>query len=133
MQLELAGHLARTGLATGNIRRRQDGSARAVNGAPADRELIDTMPEQQRHLARVGCSADGTLERCQHARTCSPGDVKPGHRVAVARGAVTAPLGPSNYWKEPHALRVQPRSLLTGSKRNVRLSPAARPLILWPV
>src|SRR5262249_11867188 len=110
-----------------------DGSAHAINGASADHELIDTMPEQQGHLARVGGGADGTLERCQHAGSCSPGDVKTGDRVAVARGAITTPFGPSNYRKEPDALSGHPSPLPTRGKRAIRPAPAPRPLILRPV
>lgn len=51
----------------------------------------------------------------------------------MARRQVAAALGPANVRHEAHALRVQPRALLAGGEVDVRLRPAARPLVLGTV
>ena len=53
-----------------------------------------------------------------------------GVSVAVAAGEVTAAFGPLHEREELHALRGQPRALLSGGEVDVRLGPPAGPVVL---
>src|SRR5699024_5293136 len=62
-----------------------------------------------------------------------PGDVEARHGVSVALGAAVAPLGPAHHREAAVTQSVQPGTLLPRGELQVRLGPAARPVVLGAV
>ncbi len=91
------------------------------------------MAEAQLDQAAALGFAHAAHERLDHSGSRAPSDVKAGDGVAVAGGEVAAALGPADVRYEAQTLGVQPRALLARGEIDVRLGPAARPLVLRPV
>src|SRR5690606_11931159 len=63
----------------------------------------------------------------------APGDVEPGHRIAVSACVVAAPLGPADHREGLQAAGPQPGAFLVGGEVDVGLGPLAGPVVLRPV
>ena len=107
--------------------------ADAVDGAVGDRQGVDAMSEAQLDEPVALSLADRGDERLDQAWPGSPRDVEAGDGVALSICEPAAALGPADVGKEANPLLVQPRPLLARGPIDVRLCPAARPLVLGPV
>src|ERR1700730_3170022 len=76
------------------------------------------------HAGRAGGAAPGAGP---------PRDVKAGDGIPRTGCRIGASLCPSHDREEPYALRVQPRSLLAGREREIRLGPFPRPLVFLSI
>ena len=88
------------------------------------------MPGSNAHSPRVH---DAAREGLQQRGPGAPDDVEAWHRIAMSRSGVAAAFGPLDHREPADAQPVQPAPLLAGSKVDVRLSPAPRPIVLAAV
>ena len=96
-------------------------------------QLVHPVAQAQVDAALLCGGADASLEGLHDAGSGPPGQMEPGHRVAVAVGPAVAALRPADDWEEPMALGMQPLALLRVGEVQVRLGPRARPVILGSV
>src|SRR5690606_6190758 len=80
--------------------------------------------------ARLAMLRETPREGLDDPRPRPPGEVEAGHGVPVPLGAAVAPLGPADDGEDPVAHRPQPLALLPRGELQVRLGPAARPVII---
>src|ERR1022692_723486 len=130
VQLELAGLGTGTTGAAGGLTGREAPPAPPVDDPAGDGELVYAVPEPEAGQAGRRRVPYLPLERRHQPGSGAPGDVEPGHRVAVPVGEVAAPLGPAHQREPPHAHRVQPGPFLPGGEFNVGLRPLVRPVVL---
>src|SRR5689334_8929249 len=91
------------------------------------------MAEPQAGKAAGFGSAHSPGEGLHEAGAGAPGDVKAGHRVAMADGLIAAALGPADHRKEAYAEGMEPGALLTRREGDVGLGPPARPVVFGAV
>ena len=77
--------------------------------------------------------AHTTLERLDKPGARPPRQVEAGHGVAVTRRGAVAPLGPADDGEAAVPHLAQPGALLATREVDVRLRPAARPVVLIAV
>ncbi|KAJ0163891.1 hypothetical protein CTA2_2171 [Colletotrichum tanaceti] len=131
VEFKVAGHVA-VGLdAARRVVGGEDFTADADGAAVLVRDdLVDAMAEAELDDAVVGGALDGLGEHPHDLGPRAPGDVEPGHRVAVALGRAGAPLGPADVEQEAHAPGFHVVLHLVGGEVDKGLGPAARPGVL---
>src|ERR1700722_11378341 len=129
-QAEVADRFARTAPPLRHQIRFEDRAVDALDGAVMNRERLDKVAEFEGQPSRFFRAPGAGLERLDDAGTRAPGDVEPGHRIAVAHGVVAAALGPADHRKNTVAHRPQPTPLLGGGESQIGLRPAPRPEVL---
>ncbi len=108
-------------------------AAYAGDGAAVLDEVVDPVTELEGDQPLADRLPHPALERCDDSRTGPPGEVEARHRVAVTAGATVAALGPADHREHPQTLVVEPLPLLAGGEGDVRLGPAARPVVALAV
>jgi len=132
-QLEVADNVAGAGRPARRGARSQPGAAHTDDGAALHDEGVDAVTVQRRHEPCLHAGAHGFDERLEDAGAGAPGDVEPGHGVAVFERGVTAAFGPADHREEPEALLPQPGPLLSGGEGEVGLGPTPRPVVFLAV
>jgi hypothetical protein len=133
LDLERADDVARGHGAPGRPGCREDLAGRTRDGTVAGGERGHAVAGEDRQAPRGLRLLQGTLERADERRPGAPHDVEARDRVARPVGRVAAALGPAHHREEPDPELAQPRALLTGRERDVRLRPPAGPRVLLAV
>ncbi|BDZ63154.1 hypothetical protein GCM10025877_00920 [Agromyces mangrovi Wang et al. 2018] len=115
------------------VARRQHGATDAHDAAVLDDQGVDPVAVSCGRRALVHRLAHPLDERLQHAGPGAPGDVEPGHGVAVPGGEAAAALGPADDREEADPALAQPRALLAGGELEVGVGPPTSPEVVVAV
>ena len=74
-----------------------------------------------------------TREDLDQGRPGTPGEVKPGHRIAMSLSAIATPLGPAHQRKDLQPPGMQPTTFLTGREIDVGVRPLSWPIVFGPI
>ena len=130
---ELAGHLAARARAARGVVGREHLPAHPGDAAVLEQQLAGGVPGAQHDPAGLAVRGELPRERLDDPGAGPPGDVEAGHGVAVPLGAAVAAFGPAHHREAAVAQPAQPVPLLAGRELQVRLGPAAGPVVLGAV
>ena len=129
-KLEFGHSSSRRRHAPGRRRGFQDGAADADHRTAFDDQFVDLVAVREADHRVVGQPSG---EDVHQARPGTPGEMKPGYRVAVTACVVPAAFGPANQGEDLQPTLAQPAALLPRGEVDVGVRPLPRPIVLVPV